>query len=445
MGDALLIELPGCAACHLKVDDDGWQLLFVPVASVFPAEAEQLTIIQGSYTARCSMVLADVLIAFRVWQSTQFHLRKLIRGWTIVSPHLDPDRFQLFLSLGGKFMFVSLYGGFETRAVYNYKRLCKVRPSFQPRLLLEVPARRLVRSFGPRIDPSESPDFATFVYQVVLPVMRIAEVFERAPKWTVVPAPAQRMIVSFRLVCIQRFTMFCQVRAAATCLMTVPNGQPSGFLLSCLKDLPDVPLVRRQNNESLYRLNLDRFEHLKQLVETFCDLCCTVANALDVDLGEPGKFSLSSDLAVVTANRRIGGRTLQIVIAKGKIDWQLDGCEGIADLLRTLTSSAESMNVFVPAAVHLVLVFLPIDHRLLSDVLGLLVRFATEKGLVVPAMESALIENSGRPSICFPCQVPFTAEFPSPYNSSGQILIRLGGRVEKIRGIERIRDFWKTS
>jgi hypothetical protein len=227
--------------------------------------------------------------------------------------------------------------------------------------------------------------------------------------------------------------------------MIVPNRPPSGFFVACLKELPDIPFLRNQNSESVFRLALERFSDVRRLVETFCDLCSAVAAALEVDLTDAGRVTLSSDLTAVTANRRIGGKLLAVSIAHSKIDWALEGCDAIVEILRVLTVRAESLKAFVSAAIHLVLVFLPIDQRLLADVLGLLVRFAEEGGggLIVPAMESALIELSGRPSICFPRQCPFTAEFPSPYSPTGQIIVRSMGRVEKVRGIERLKDFLK--
>jgi hypothetical protein len=242
--------------------------------------------------------------------------------------------------------------------------------------------------------------------------------------------------------------MLCQARAGDACLLILPLARPSGLLAACLKNLPDVPIVRRQNTELVFSFSLDRFPDVTRAVEAFCDLCDAVAGALDVDLADPGgRIALSSDMAVVTATRKIGGRTLQILIAHGTIDWALDGCDEVVASLRALTIHAESVHAFIRAAVRLVLVFLPVDHRLLTDVLGLLLRFGLEggSGLVAPAMESALIENSGRPSMCFPCERPFTAEFPTPYATSGLIIVRVAGRVERVRGIERLRDYLKSS
>jgi hypothetical protein len=205
-------------------------------------------------------------------------------------------------------------------------------------------------------------------------------------------------------------------------------------------------LVARRPTDFLFRVKLDKFARAKRLIETFSDLLSEVAEAFSVDL-MGGDVKLSPHSPTVTLRRKVGGHSVRAELSGVTLLWSIKKCEAIAVSLNALTAQAPCVSAVIPGIAHLILAFLPVEPRLVADVLSLLLRINAEFGfeIVGSAMESSRIKNTGRPSMCFQSDPPFTVEFPSPYASTGQLTVTRASGVEKLRGMGPILSLLRGS
>jgi hypothetical protein len=439
-GDELYINLSGYSACRLKTEERHWQLFFFPVAPLVPVTQEPAAVIQGRYAARCSLIIAHLVLWGRAWRGTQFHLLELMQGWPLTWTWADIEHQQVFLTIRNKFMILSFRNSLKSIAFDSYRQRCTVESTFAPCLELDVPGAGMLRQFRPKFDPGSHhvPDFTAFLHQVTIPILRLADFFaDASSRWSIMPIPQSRLSVAFCLVYRRKFTLSCHVRSAVPCLMFVSKRPPSGFLACGLRELQPALVARRPTEDYLFRLRLEQFARVKILVETFCDILASIATEWALDFAS-SDLELSADGTTLVVHRKIAGQIVQMSMSGLSVSWSLQGNNGA---LNTLSGKASSSPAFIAAAAHLIIVLLPADQPLFNDVLLLMVRIADEVGLgpVCEAMDSAMIQPNGRPRLSFPGEDPFVVELPWPYTPPGQLTITWASGIEKsVRGLDSI-------
>jgi hypothetical protein len=364
-----------------------------------------------------------------------------MRGWTLVAASSDAETQQVFLTVRSKFMVLS-FNAFSCLAVCGNRRLSALASNAAPFLELTVPGASVLAHYRPRFDPhtEHAPDFAAFLHQVTIPLLRITEFFTGADnRWSIMPITNPRLEVGFWLVYRRRFTLSCFVRSAVPCTISVPSRRPSELLVCGLCELQIAFTPHRPGENYIFRLKLEQFARVRCVIEAFCELLECIAAAFAIDLAGP-EPELSNDRKKIVVKRKVGGTFLRATISGLAIQWTLDEGEKITASLNRLTSLAPSPVAVINGAAQIVLVFFPVAPRLVSDLLGLMLQIADEIGFdaVAPAMESAMIQNNGHPSVTFQADPPFTVEFPIPYSPTGLLIVSRGSSVERLRGIESI-------
>jgi hypothetical protein len=145
-----------------------------------------------------------------------------------------------------------------------------------------------------------------------------------------------------------------------------------------------------------------------------------------------------ADLVNLTLQQRIGKWNVQMSMSMMKLVVDIQGCDGITEPLNLLSQKAMDVPAFVLAVIHLIQVFLPVEQRLLIEIVKFFAQIdgVVNAGGIYEAMRSARFENNETAAMDFDCNEGLIVAFPVPFGPSDLIEVRTASEMSHVQGIE---------
>jgi hypothetical protein len=433
-GDELLVSLEGFRSCSFHVTDHGWRLAFAPSQRLPDEPAGAIYHIFGAhYSSRCSQVIASLILSIATWRSIISRVSFLTKESSFFRAVGDHN--ELFLKiLETNTLRFRLENAFQMVGAIDHNLYFFCPPNVQPVISIQfarsLPFKhyfnRLVRQFD-----TSAREMVMFLHRFAVPLLRFCHIFGGIKSdWTFSNLTPQQ---GYCLVYRKRFTVSCRLTPLVAIGIWFSRMSPSNILLFPIHHICERTSLPQKI--TYVTLKMSELPQFKRLVSEFCDRI-TVLEKAGFRL-----IHVIPEQRTVRYGQPINGIQVLFDLVGPGVEFRMEWAADVQLEMKKLVGERIGESDCLDAVLTVLVVFLPVDLRLVKVVLQLLRQLALDIAAICTAMNSARIEDNGNASVAFQYQESHVyLEFPVPLNPSSIIQVQHGFQTYRLQGIDGVVD-----